>query len=183
LAVALLLVVGQTKELFGVQDRFDAEAVTRVLERARNQTSEGGSAFETTGNTNLSPSRFPSALVSVVFRPFPWEATNALAFVASLEGTLLLVLLVAGRRRLVGAVRSVLRTPYVVLCLCYSVLFVYGFSSFANFGVLTRQRVQLFPFLLVLLALPPFSRKEEGWRSLLDEPECYRAGEEAPALA
>lgn len=169
LGLALVVVVGQTKELFGVKDRFDAEAVSQVLERAQNQTSEGGSSFSSTGSTDLSPSRFPSALVSVVFRPFPWEANNPLALVASLEGTLLLVLFVTGRRRLVGAVRSVLRTPYVVLCLAYSVLFVYGFSSFANFGVLTRQRVQVFPFLLVLLALPPFYRKEEGWRALLAE--------------
>lgn len=170
LVLVLVLVVGQTKELFGVKDRFDAEAVTLVLERARSQTAEGGSAFRSVGTTNLSASRFPSALVSVVFRPFPWEARSPLALVASLEGTLLLALFLASRRRLAGAVRSVLRTPYVVLCLCYSSLFVYGFSSFANFGVLTRQRVQVLPFLLVLLALPPFFRKEEGWRGLLEEP-------------
>lgn len=167
LGLALVLVVGQTKQLFGVKDSFDAEAVSKVLERAQGQTSEGGSSFNTKGSTDLSPSRFPSALVSVVFRPFPWEARNPLAFLASFEGSLLLGLFVASRRRVVGAIRSVLRTPYVVLCLCYSVLFVYGFSSFANFGVLTRQRVQVFPFLLVLLALPPFYRKDEGWRGLL----------------
>ena len=169
LGIALAVAVGQTKELFGVRDAFDAEAVSQVLERARDQTSNAGSAFATERNTDLRPSQFPAALVSVIFRPFPWEAKNPLALVASLEGTLLLVLFVAGRQRVVSAVRSVLRTPYVVLCLCYSVLFVYGFSSFANFGVLTRQRVQLFPFLLVLLALPPFSRKDTGWRGLLDE--------------
>ena len=169
LGLALVLVVGQTKVLFGVKDNFNAEAVSQVLQRARSQTSEGGSGFNASKSTDLSPSRFPSALVSVVFRPFPWEARNPLAFIASLEGTVLLSLFVAGRSRVVGAIRSVLRTPYVVLCVCYSVLFVYGFSSFANFGVLTRQRVQVFPFLLVLLALPPFSRKEQGWRALLAE--------------
>lgn len=167
LGVALVLVVGQTKELFGVKDSFDAEAVSQVLDRARTQTSNARSTFGGKNATNLSPSRFPSALVSVVFRPFPWEATNPLAFVASLEGTILLGLFIVGRRRVVGAVRSMLRTPYVVLCVCYSVLFVYGFSSFANFGVLTRQRVQVFPFLLALLALPPFWREEKGWRELL----------------
>lgn len=168
LGIGLMVAVGRTQDLFGGQDRFNAEAVSEVLERARRQTAEGGSAF--TGSyrsTDLSPSKLPYSIVSVIFRPFPWEARNPLAVLASLEGSVLLVLFVAGRRRVVGAVRSVLRTPYVLLCLVYSLLFVYGFSAFANFGVLTRQRVQLFPFLLVLLALPPYSRKEEGWRGLL----------------
>jgi hypothetical protein len=41
-------------------------------------------------------------------------------------------------------------------------LFIYGFSSFANFGILTRQRVQVLPFVVVLLCLPKWegSRKD-----------------------
>lgn len=167
LAGVLTFALGQTKELFGIKDTFDADAVTFVLEKARSQTSGAGSQFNAPESTNLSPSAFPVALVSVLFRPFPWEAENPLSLIASVEGLMLLALLVHARHRLVGAVRSLLRTPYVVLVFCYSLLFVYGFSSFANFGVLTRQRVQLLPFLLVLLALPAFRREEEGWRSLL----------------
>lgn len=177
LGLALVLVVGQTKKLFGVKDRFDAEAVGQVLQRANSQTSGGGSGFSTS-STDLSPSKFPSALVAVLFRPFPWEARNPLALVASLEGTVLLGAFVVGRRRVLGAIRSVLRTPYVVLCLSYSVLFVYAFSSFANFGVLTRQRVQVFPFLLVLLALPAYRPSGGGWRDLLVQP--YEEPDEEP---
>jgi hypothetical protein len=40
------------------------------------------------------------------------------------------------------------------VCLAYSAIFVYGFSYFANFGILTRERVQVLPFVLVFLALP-----------------------------
>lgn len=171
LGLALVVVVRQTQELFGVKDQFDSEAVTGILEKAQDQTSTAGSVFESAEPTNRSPTQFPSALVSVLFRPFPWEARNPLAFVASLEGLTLLVLFAACWRRVVGSVRSILRTPYVVLCLCYSVLFVFGFSSFANFGILTRQRVQVLPFVLVLLALPPFHREELGWTGLLvDDP-------------
>ena len=181
LGLALMVVVGQTEHLFGGKDQFNAEAVSQALERARVQTAEGGSVFRTGHrSTDLSPSKLPYALVSVIFRPFPWEARNPLAMLASLEGTMLLGLFVVGRRRVVGAVRSLLRTPYVVLCVVYSVLFVYGFSAFANFGVLTRQRVQLFPFLLVLLALPPFVRKDEGWRALLGVNEEKASAEREP---
>jgi hypothetical protein len=35
-------------------------------------------------------------------------------------------------------------------------VFVYAFSSFSNFGLLARQRVQALPFLLVLYALPEY---------------------------
>jgi hypothetical protein len=33
-------------------------------------------------------------------------------------------------------------------------MFVIAFSSIGNFGILTRQRTQVFPFVLVLLAVP-----------------------------
>lgn len=169
LGVILAVVVGEASELFGVKDRFDADAVSVLRERASRQTSNAGSSFGS-GSTDFSPSAFPGALMSVLFRPFPWEAGNPLAFIASLEGTFLLALMVVSRGRIVGAVRSILHTPFVVMCMVYSVLFVYGFSSFANFGVLTRQRVQVFPFVLVLLALPAYRQSEGGWRDLFRQP-------------
>jgi hypothetical protein len=176
LGVAAVLVVNGAERVLGI-DQFNSEAITTTLERAESQTSEGGSAFDSgTENTDLSPTRFPAALTSVLFRPFPWEATNPLALVASLEGAFLIALFIVRWRNVVGAIRSVLRTPYVLMCVVYSVLFVYGFSAFSNFGVLTRQRVQLFPFILVLVCVPPFRRKDQGgWRSLLlDSPELVR---------
>ncbi len=169
LGVILAVVVGEASELFGVKDHFDAEAVSALRQRANAQTSVAGSSFGN-GTTDFSPSAFPGALMSVLFRPFPWEAGNPLAFIASLEGTFLLGMMVVCRGRIVGALRSVLHTPFVVLCLVYSVLFVYGFSSFANFGVLTRQRVQVFPFALVLLALPTYRPAQGGWRDLFLRP-------------
>ena len=46
-------------------------------------------------------------------------------------------------------------------------MFVIAFSSFSNFGILTRQRTQVLPLVLVLLVLPRENR---------------RAPEEAPTL-
>jgi hypothetical protein len=176
LGLASVLVVNGAERVLGI-DEFNADAVTQTLERAESQTSGGAAAFDSgTDSTDLSPTRFPQALVDVLFRPFPWEAGNALAFVASAEGAFLAVLFAIRWRNMVGAVRSVLRTPYVLMCSVYAVMFVYGFSAFANFGVLTRQRVQVFPFILVLVCVPAFRRREQGgWRSLLlDEPVAVR---------
>ena len=42
-----------------------------------------------------------------------------------------------------------------MFCLVFSVLFIVAYSSFANFGLLARQRVQLYPLFLVLFSIPP----------------------------
>jgi hypothetical protein len=44
-----------------------------------------------------------------------------------------------------------MRQPYVLYCLIFTMAFIVAFSSFNNFGILVRQRAQLFPFFLVLL--------------------------------
>jgi hypothetical protein len=166
LGVGLVVAVGQLEQFLGV-DAFDQESVQVTLDEVTARTGQGGSYVEGT-RTDLSPSRFPRAFVNVMFRPFPWQATNLQALVAAAEALLLLVLFLGGWRRLLGAVRSTLDTSYVILCGCYTVLFVYGFSSFANYGILVRQRVQMLPFFLVLLAMPPLRRAEPD----LEEPDA-----------
>jgi hypothetical protein len=42
----------------------------------------------------------------------------------------------------------------VAFALTYVGLFVVAFASVGNFGILVRQRVQVMPFLLVLLVVP-----------------------------
>ncbi|MEO7428673.1 MAG: hypothetical protein ABIY48_04740 [Acidimicrobiales bacterium] len=149
----LIIVVGQLKTFLGF-DTFDRESVQLSLDEVTRQTGQGGSYIQGT-HTNLSPTRLPAAFVNVAFRPFPWQAGNLQALFASAEGMFVLALFLTGRRRLVAALRAVLDTPYVIFASTYVVLFVYGFSSFANYGILVRQRVQVLPFLLVLLCLPP----------------------------
>ena len=40
----------------------------------------------------------------------------------------------------------------------FSIGFIFAFASIGNFGILVRQRVQLYPFLLVLVAIPAATR-------------------------
>lgn len=168
LGVGLVVVLGQAGDLLGV-DSFDSDAIETARQNATTRTSEAGSRFETEGGSSLDPSSFPGALLSVLFRPFPWEASNVQSLVASVEGGGLLALFVLGWRRLLGAVRAVVQTPYVVLAAAYTVLFVYGFSAFSNFGILTRQRVQVLPFVLVLVCVPPFAGGRKDWRKVLGD--------------
>jgi hypothetical protein len=47
-----------------------------------------------------------------------------------------------------------MRRPYLMFCLVYTGIFAFAWSSFANLGALVRQRVQVWPFVLLFLALP-----------------------------
>jgi hypothetical protein len=154
--IAALLVVSaifamQAGEFFGVEDE-GAQGVTQVLDKTAEQTSQGGSSFEAVNARSVTD--VPAAVLAVLFRPFPWEAGNAQALIASAEGMAMLALLTLSVRRFKALPIMARKNPYVVLALVYTLLFCIAFSSFGNFGILARQRVQLFPFALVLLCLP-----------------------------
>lgn len=150
LGIGMVYAVGQLETFFGVDD-FDQEAVQTTLDEVTRQTGQGGSEFRGSSSTDLNPSRFPEAFVGVMFRPFPWEASNLQALMAAAESLFLMVLFLTSWRRILAALRSAVQVPFVVLCCTYTVLFVYGFSAFSNAGILVRQRVQVLPFVLVLV--------------------------------
>jgi hypothetical protein len=102
------------------------------------------------------------APVTVLFRPFPTEAHNAEALVASGEGFLLLALVVLNLRRFGAARRQLRRVPYLAMAAIYCTMFVFAFSSMGNFGILARQRVQMLPLLFVFLALPVVRDRRQG---------------------
>ena len=114
------------------------------------RTAEGGSEF--VPSIVDSPARAPLATVTVLFRPFVFETHNLQSLLAAIEGTALMIFCLVRFRWEWAAIRSLRRQPYVVFCLVYSFLFIVAYSSYANFGLLARQRVQLYPLFLVLLS-------------------------------
>ncbi|HEY8526442.1 MAG TPA: hypothetical protein VIL48_15825 [Acidimicrobiales bacterium] len=154
--VAVLLVAGglvlmQAASFFDL-DQVDSQAATQVLDEAGRRSGQGDSEFEAGRPT--SPIEFPNAMLAVLFRPFIWEASNVQAAFAALEGSLLLVLTGMSTGRLVRLPHFLFRVPYIAFCLAFVVMFVFAFSTIGNFGILTRQRTQVFPFMLVLLVMP-----------------------------
>jgi hypothetical protein len=150
----LMLFLVTSSERFLQDRRVDPEAgVTVALTEVERRTAQGGSEF---GATLVeSPGQIPSAAITVLFRPFPFEAQNVQTLVTSLEAALLGLLFVVRIRWVLSALRSILRQPYVALAIVFIVAFVIAYSSIANFGILARQRTQALPFLLVLLSIPP----------------------------
>ena len=153
--VAIILVgafvVGQSAEFLGI-DTITTESVGQELETAGENTQQGGSEFTPVPLT--SPLGLPASLVTVLFRPFPWEAHNIQVLATSLEGLFLMGLLVASWRQLKQVPRLIRTNPYVTFCLAYTLFFIWAFSSFGNFGILTRERILVMPFFLILVALP-----------------------------
>ena len=136
---------------------------TEVFESTDRNTRLGGSEFE--GRTVRSPGDFLHALITVPFRPFPTEAHNIQAQLSSLEGVLLLLLTLAAIPRLMRLPRSALRSPYLAFSAAFTLGFIFAFSNFSNFGLLARQRTQLLPFLLVMLALPAWKKSDPKERA------------------
>jgi hypothetical protein len=141
----------ETEEDAALTDRVRAD-VDEIFERTDRLTREGGGEFES--RPVRSPADLLHAFVTVPFRPFPFEAHNLQSQIAGLEGLLLLALVLVALPRISTLPRRFLRTPYATLAATYSLGFIVAFSNVGNFGILTRQRAQLLPMLLVLLALP-----------------------------
>jgi hypothetical protein len=145
-------VVVTTTASFFELDEVSTGSVTEVLDYTDQQSGQGGSEFEPV--RVKSPTEFPSAVLAVLFRPFPWEANSAQALIASAEGILLLILGTAMITRLMRLPKYIFQVPYVAYAASYTMMFVIAFSSIGNFGILTRQRTQVLPLMLVLLVLP-----------------------------
>jgi hypothetical protein len=157
----VLLAVGgylstSTAEFFGVPS-LNQETINEQLANAEGRTQEAGSVFTPFPMTN--PVNTPLAFATVLFRPFPIEASSGIALASSLEGVFLLVLTWKSRSRLRSLFRSMRREPYSAYCLGVLITLVYAFSSFSNFGILSRQRAQALPFFLALLCLPVWHRE------------------------
>jgi hypothetical protein len=150
----------RAQEFFKV-DELSENSVNSVLATTVDRSSQGGSSYAAPGGT-LSAAKLPFSLVTVLFRPFPYEAHNVQAFVASLETLFLLGLLFLRFRWLAHAVRRARAQPLIAFAGVYTVAFCLAFSSVGNFGILSRQRVQVLPAFLLLLAVPLPKRRASG---------------------
>jgi hypothetical protein len=175
--VLVLLVAGawvlvQKTEAFLKDTEIGTGSVTSVLQGVTERTQQGGSSFAP--SILESPLRAPVAGVTVLFRPLLFEAHNVPALVSGIEGTFLLMLTLFRIRWVFAALRSVRRQPYVAFSVAYGLMFVVAFSSFANFGLLARERVQLLPLFLVLLVIPPPDLRDERDADEGNEDEWWR---------
>lgn len=122
----------------------------------------------------------PLATATALFRPFPFEANNALAFAASLEMLALTIILVrslarAGPGRMLAAL---LAHPVLCACLSFAVLFGAGVGlATTNFGSLSRYRMPLIPlYATVVLLMNTLGRNANRAPLPLSRPVLRRRG-------
>jgi hypothetical protein len=135
----------------GLLDRFEFQA---------GLTTQGGSAFQAIDIKN--PLSYPLVMVTLLLRPFPWEAHNALALIQSLEGVLVIILIIWRLKSLGKALASSIANPYTRFLLIYAIAFTIAFAVVANFGIIARQRMMFLPFFFMLLSFTPFRTHSEN---------------------
>ncbi|MGH2453012.1 MAG: hypothetical protein ACRDF5_04520 [bacterium] len=133
------------------------EGVEGFFEQQSEASEQGGSAFEGVGSFPTTPQALGLAIVTVLFRPFPWEGGSLLGVAVAMEGIALIALLLYRWRSILGAIWEARRHSYLAFVVIYAAIFTVAFSAVSNFGILSRQRAQLLPFIFVLLAY-------KGWR-------------------
>lgn len=148
---AAFLAADNAAKFFGVEDA-SIDTATTVASEANRRTSQGGSEFN--APNPQSPTEFPLAVVAVLYRPFITEARNLQGLVAALESSMFLILTLACLPRVVRNARQFRRNGFLLACLAYIMLFTFFFGSIGNFGIIARQRVQVLPYLFMVLAVP-----------------------------
>lgn len=133
----------------------NSSSVGGLLNQAHQNNSGKGVGF---GSSNVpyssDPLLFPRDVYTVLFDPLPITAGSITQVLAAVENTVILVLVLTSLRRLRVMFRTGRERPYVILCAVYSIAFLYSFAALGNLGLITRERTLLFPYLLVLLAVP-----------------------------
>ena len=107
-----------------------------------------------------------SGAVNILFRPFLWRARNLRSALSAIEIWMLGVsTFVFWFRMTKNEWRGVLLNPGVQVAVLVTIPFFFLFAYFPNEGLIVRQRVQVFPALLVLLATPILQRRALGAES------------------
>jgi hypothetical protein len=160
--------VGQGAKFLGLSS-LSFSSIQTELDNTTTHSAEGGSSFNNGGHT-LSPVNYPTDVVTVLIRPFPWEAHTGLQLLAAGEGTALAILMVKRRKSLRLAFRRSREAPFLMFAAVLTALYCVAFSSFANFGLLVRERSLVLPAVLVLVAVDPlFGRGRSGSDSRSEE--------------
>jgi hypothetical protein len=156
LAIGAVL-VNRTADLLAAND-INA-SVDSALATNTSRTAQGGSQFNP--SDPRTPTGYAIASVTILVRPFPFEAHALDQLVVSLEGMFIVVLAAASWRRLVTIPRRLRSDPYMTMSLIYVLMFIFALGTVSNFGILARQRSQLMPFVFVPLCLPAVVKKPQ----------------------
>ena len=120
-----------------------------------------------------------SGIKNTLFRPILWQVRSLRSLLAALEiWTVSLGILFLWIRMTNTEWKRILRNPAIWVALLVCIPFFAFFVYFPNEGLIARQRVQLFPALLVLFVTPILMRQSAGSRAQSRKGMAQREGRE-----
>jgi hypothetical protein len=149
----VIFAVSEGADFVGV-DEFSVASIEAQLDEQSERTAQGGSEFDP-GENSLSPVNLPRGAATVLLRPFPWEIETRLQLLASLESVLVAGFILFRLPSLRRSLRESRRYGFLMYCWVLTACYAATFSSFANFGLLVRQRSLVLPAMFVLLSVRP----------------------------
>lgn len=158
IAFLMVFTVSQGAQFLGI-DSLSLDSIQAELDEQTERSAQGGSEFDN-GDNSLNPIYLPRGAVTVLLRPFPWETDSPLQLISSLESALLGALMVVRFGSLRLSVSRARKTPFLIYAWTLTIAYSMTFSSFANFGLLVRQRSLVLPALFVLVCLDPEARRD-----------------------
>ena len=148
IAILLFVVLRQGLSQMGI-DSMDVENFKSYVENVSKQTSQGGSAIATPGLTVLG---IPTAIVNILFRPFPWEAGSIVSAMACAELLLFWGFVLVRRKRIVKLMRQWRQTKLLRLAVPLTILYTLMLGlAIGNLGIIARQRIHILPLLFIWL--------------------------------
>jgi hypothetical protein len=146
-------------------ERIETEEIQEFISARQSRIAAGGERERAGSNFNPIDTGSPAGLAllipTVLFRPFPFEAHNFNALVASLEGLGLLGLTIYRWRSVLSALVQAVRNSFLMTTVLYALMLIYLFSAVPNFGIIARQRVQIYPAVLMWVAF--LGARERRW--------------------
>jgi len=114
----------------------------------------------------------PQAINVSLFRPYIWEAKNALMLLTSLEGLITFLLtcyvLLLARLKIIEYIKK----PAILFCLVFSLIFAFGVGvSTFNFGTLARYKIPLLPYYFAMLGMLYYYSKSDKKSDSVDVTE------------
>jgi hypothetical protein len=157
----VLQTLGKTFSKFSVENFEDKAAGMQRWHTRRVEIKGEGSAYSL-GTIDFSLAGMaktaPLAIFVAIYRPFVWEARNAVMMLSALESLFFLIytlrLLPYFFSKPFRAFGILMDNPVLVFCIIFSLIFAFsvGFTSY-NFGALSRYRIPLLPFYMVFVLI------------------------------
>lgn len=121
----------------------------------------GGSAVDVHVGSGLTGVllALPEGIIRILFQPFPWEVRNSTMGLAALENLYILWFMLGHMARLRSLFRRILKEPYALFSILFALALLLMLSLTPNLGLLSRQRVQLLPFVFAPLIAADFIRR------------------------